>query len=243
MDYKVTINDFEGPLDLLLHLIKQSEIDIYDISIEDITRQYLDYIRKMEELNLSVASEYLVMAADLIEIKSRLLLPNEIGKESDEYEEDPRATLINRLLEYKKYKDISIEFRKLEETRQEIYTKSPSNLRDYTDKNLKLVFSDEISISNLLNAFENLLNRQRLNKPLNTKITKREISIDERIKAIKSILKAKKQVQFIELFDIMSRDYIVVTFLAILEMAKKQELIIKQDNNFDSIILSLRGSD
>ena len=104
MDYKFVINDFEGPLDLLLHLVKTSEMDIYDISVEKITEQYLEFIRRMEEMNLTVASEYLVMAAELIELKSRLLLPNSKNDEDDEYEEDPRENLINRLVEYKKYK-------------------------------------------------------------------------------------------------------------------------------------------
>ena len=103
MDYKFVINDFEGPLDLLLHLVKTSEMDIYDISVEKITEQYLEFIRRMEEMNLTVASEYLVMAAELIELKSRLLLPNSKNDEDDEYEEDPRENLINRLVEYKKY--------------------------------------------------------------------------------------------------------------------------------------------
>ena len=106
MDYKFVINDFEGPLDLLLHLVKTSEMDIYDISVEKITEQYLEFIRRMEEMNLTVASEYLVMAAELIELKSRLLLPNSKNDEDDEYEEDPRENLINRLVEYKKYKDM-----------------------------------------------------------------------------------------------------------------------------------------
>jgi len=194
----------------------------------------------MEQLNLSIASEYLVMAADLIEMKSRLLLPNKQVEEQDEYEEDPRETLINRLIEYKRYKEISSQLKKLEEKRSEIYTKIPSNLKEYASDNAVVLHSDEISVSDLLNAFEKFLNRQKLNKQLNTKITKREITIDERSRAIRNILKRKKQVGFAELFDIMTKDYIVVTFLSILEMSKRQELIIKQDKNFDNIILSLR---
>jgi segregation and condensation protein A len=242
VEYKITIDQFEGPLDLLLHLIKQSEIDIYDISIEKVTKQYLDYIRAMEELNLSIASEYLVMAADLIEMKSRLLLPKK-EEENDEYEEDPREALINRLLDYKRYKEITGEFKKLEEDRQQIYTKIPSNFKEYTDENVKIINNNEIGISDLLDAFQKFLDRKRLNQPLNTKITAKEITVQERSRDIRNILKLKREVPFTELFDIMSKDYIVVTFLAILEMAKKQELIIKQDHNFDDIILSLRGSD
>ena len=107
MQYKVTIENFDGPLDLLLHLIKEQDIDIYDIKIEEITEQYLDYIRAMKELNLSVASEYLVMATELIEMKSKMLLPKKVIETEDDYEEDPREVLIERLLAYKKYKEVT----------------------------------------------------------------------------------------------------------------------------------------
>ena len=130
MEYKFIINDFEGPLDLLLHLIKTSEVDIYDIEIEKITKQYLDFIRSMEEMNLTIASEYLVMASELIELKSRLLLPSNKDLGEDEYEEDPRENLINRLLEYKKYKDMVDTFKELEEERKDIFTKDPINLSE-----------------------------------------------------------------------------------------------------------------
>ena len=106
MRYEVKINEFEGPLDLLLHLIKQSNIDIYEISLEEITNQYLDYIKQMEKLNLDIASEYLVMASELLEYKSRSLLPKK-EIEDDEYEEDPKEELIKRLVDYKKYKEVT----------------------------------------------------------------------------------------------------------------------------------------
>ncbi len=239
MKYTVIINDFEGPLDLLLHLIKESKIDIYDISIEEITKQYLSYITQMEELNLSVASEYLVMATDLIEMKSRLLIPNQQINEQEEYEEDPREKLINKLLEYKKYKEITNDFKKLEEMRSQIYTKMPSNLKEYMPSNTKVIYNNDVNLSDLLSAFERVLNRCRLNKPLHTKITKKEITVDERSNEIRDILKIKKEIEFIALFDVMSKDYIVVTFLSILEMAKKQEIEIKQDKYFGDIILIL----
>ena len=134
MDYKITIDQFEGPLDLLLHLIKQSNLDIFEISIEQITKQYLDYILAMEKLNLNIASEYLVMAAELMEIKSNTLLPNQNNENSDEYEEDPREKLINRLLVYKQYKDITSALRQLEEERQQSYSKEPSDMAEYENK-------------------------------------------------------------------------------------------------------------
>ena len=130
--YQITINDFEGPLDLLLHLIKKQDMDIMDISIEEITKQYLEFIEKMEEMNLNVASEYLIMAAELLEIKSSILLPKK--EVEDEEEEDPRENLINRLIEYKKYKEITGEFEKLEESRKKYFTKEMEDLSVYRDE-------------------------------------------------------------------------------------------------------------
>ena len=123
MDYIIELDKFSGPLDLLLHLIKESNIDIFDINIKDITEQYLEYINKIESMNLNVASEYLVMAAELIEMKSRILLPRNEDIESDDYEEDPREELIRRLIEYKNYKEITPELKELELKREEYYTK------------------------------------------------------------------------------------------------------------------------
>ncbi len=126
MNYEVKINEFEGPLDLLLYLIKQSNINIWDIKIEIIAKQYFDYINKMEKLNLNVASEYLVMAAELIEIKSSTLLPKKEVEE--EQEEDPREELINRLLEYESYKQMTSVFKDFESERKLLHTKEPSCL-------------------------------------------------------------------------------------------------------------------
>ena len=133
MKYEIKSNAFEGPLDLLLHLIKKSDVDIFNIEIETITKQYLEYIEAMEELNLNIASEYLVMAAELIEMKSAILLPKpEI--EEDEYEEDLKENLTKRLLEYQKYKDMAPEFRELEEERKQVYTKIGESLKEYQDE-------------------------------------------------------------------------------------------------------------
>ena len=129
--YIVTIDNFDGPLDLLLHLIKEEDIDIYDIKIEDITKQYLNYIKRMKELNLEIASEYLVMASELIEMKSKMLLPKKKEQDEDNYEEDPREILIERLLAYKKYKEVTNNFKDLELSRKLILTKEPENLSYY----------------------------------------------------------------------------------------------------------------
>ena len=121
MNIEIKINEFEGPLDLLLHLIKESKMDIFDLKVEVITDQYLEYINKMEEMNLDIASSYLVMAAELIEMKSRMLLPRH--EEDEEQEEDPQEQLVNRLIEYQRYKDLTKEFKELEEERHKVYTK------------------------------------------------------------------------------------------------------------------------
>lgn len=238
MEYKFIINDFEGPLDLLLHLIKTSEVDIYDIEIEKITEQYLNFIRSMENMNLTIASEYLVMASELIELKSRLLLPSNKDLGEDEYEEDPRENLINRLLEYKKYKDMIDTFKELEEERRDIFTKEPINLSEY--KEVETSNNGDISLEDLINALNNFLKRKEDEKPISTKITKKELSVKDRTRDIRNILKTKKKVSFFELFEVKTREYVVVTFLSILEMAKRGELSIVQENNFNDIIVNLK---
>ncbi len=239
MDYNVTIDKFEGPLDLLLHLIKQSDINIFDISIEEITKQYMKYINDMEKMNLNVASEYLVMAAELIEMKSSILLPKNTNETEDDFEEDPREKLINKLLDYQRYKEVTETFKTLESSRKEIFTKSPSDLKEYINEENKL--SDDLTLDDLMNAFTNFLNRKELDKPLNTKITKKEYSVSVRSNEIRSILKQKKKVNFEELFEVLTKEYVVVTFLSILDLARKQEIEIAQENNFNKIFLKLRG--
>lgn len=241
MDYTIEISNFEGPLDLLLHLIKDAEVDICDINIEEITNQYLNYINKMESLNLNVASEYLVMAAELIEIKSSTLLPKHHIETEDEYEEDPREQLINRLLEYQRYKNITSSLKEFEQERSKIYSKEPYNLSDVIEVNNEI--DESFNVGDLVEAFNKMLARQKLDQPLNTKITSKEYSISERSYQIKELLKTKGRLQFTELFDNLEKDYIVVTFLAILSMAKRGDLDIKQEKNYESIILEAKDSD
>lgn len=234
MEYKFKINEFEGPLDLLLHLIKEAEMDIMDIKIALLTDQYLSYLDSMEKLNLQIASEYLVIAAELMYLKSKTLLPK-VSDEEEESEEfiEAKESLINRLLEYKQYKDVTSTLKILEERRRDIYTKAPSSLRDY--KPDEIILNDDITLEDLVGAFKKYLERKNYQKPLNTKVTTKEISVADRSKAIKRILQDKKRVEFFDLFEEFSKPYVVVTFLSILEMAKLRELVIKQENNFDKI--------
>ena len=234
MDYCFTIDKFSGPLDLLLHLIKESNIDIYDIKIEQITGQYLDYIKKMEEMNLNIASSYLVMAAELIEMKASLLLPKpEVV--TDEYEEDPKDRLIKRLLEYKNYKDMISTFQELEVSRQQYYTKSPCDISEF---NTGGTLNDDVCLDDLIAAFQKFLVRKEISKPLNTKIMNKEYSISQRSREIKDIIKKRKNVKFTELFDVYTKSYLVVNFLSILVLTKNKEVVLKQDNNFGEIMIS-----
>lgn len=234
MNYSIKIDAFEGPLDLLLHLIKEKNVDIYDISIEEITKSYLDYINKMEELNINIASSYLVMAAELMEIKSKSLLPKVESEEDNEEEEVSRENLINKLVEYKKYKEMTEVFKELEINRNNIYIKPPENINNYVNNE---IYNEEIEIDKLVEAMKNFLNRKELEKPLKTKITNREYSVKERKNSIKNILKNKKRVEFTELFEEYNKSYIAVTFLSVLELAKEHELRISQDKNFDNIFI------
>ena len=230
MDFK--INEFEGSLDLLLHLIKESKRKIMDIEIEKITEQYMAYLDLQEKMNLEIASEYLVMASELIELKSKMLLPNPKNEEGEE--EDPREELVNRLLEYQAYKEITKVLHDKENLRKEIYTKSPENIRNYVEEDVSI--TSDVTLDDLIDAFKKYLERKKDTKPLQTKITVNEVTVSSRRHDIKNLLKTKKRVSFFELFPVVSKEYVIATFLAILEMAKSHELTITQNDTFDDII-------
>ena len=234
MEANFIINDFEGPLDLLLHLIKTSKMDIYDIKIEEITKQYVDFINRMNELNLDVASEYLVMASELTLIKSKMLLPRQ---EEEEEEEDPRTDLVNRLVEYQRYKDMIDQFKSLERDRKDIFTKDPMNLYEYSDP---IKNEGDITLDNLVEALNKFLQRKEDEKPLETKIARKEILVTDRTNEIRTLLKKKRKVSFFDLFEIRTKEYVVVTFLSILEMAKEGEITITQENNFNNITVNYK---
>ena len=234
MEITLRINDFEGPMDLLLHLIKEKKMDLMNIKIEVIIDEYLKFIEEMEKLNLDIASSYLVMASELLEMKSKLLLPRHVDEE-DEEEVDPQQELVNRLIEYQKYKDLTEDFKELEQERKQIYTRLPESLKEYSDPD-KVLNNSDVTLDDLLSAFQKFLERKKLEQPLNTKITKKEMSVEERRVSIRNILKTKKKVNFLELFDVLNKEYVVVTFLAILEMAKQNELKISQEEEYGEII-------
>ena len=236
MDYSVKIDEVEGPLDLLLHRIKQSNINIQDIDISVITAQYLDYINKMDELNINVAASYLVMATELMEIKSKSLLPRTEEESTEEDDEEvSKERLINKLIEYQKYKDMTSTFKELEVERQKIYIKSPEKISNYIDNTI--TNDGDTSIDDLVNAFKGFLERLDREKPITTKITNKEYSVKSRKQGLRKLLKEHPRVKFTELFEETNTPYIVVTFLSILEMTKEKEIVLRQDGNFKDIII------
>jgi segregation and condensation protein A len=235
MEVKFTIDKFEGPLDLLLHLIKENDIDIMEINISEITEQYLTYIKKMEELDLNVSSEYLVLAAELTLMKSKTLLPSI----NEEEELDPREELINRLVLYQKYKEVSQTFKELELDRNDLFTKKPSYLSDFKDN--KVIIDSDITIEDLIKAFTSFNQRKEYDKPLNTTVTKKEYSVSKRSYDILKRLKSESRIIFSDLFEEKTKGYVVVTFLSILDLTRKGKINITQDKNMGDIFLTARG--
>jgi segregation and condensation protein A len=244
MPYQVKIDAFEGPLDLLLHLINRLEIDIYDIPVAQITEQYLMYIKTMNELKLDVASEFLVMAATLLAIKSKMLLPKheEIVDEQEAdftLEEDPRDELVERLIEYRKYKEAALDLKTLEEERGLLYTKPPSDLSDFAKERQSERTELNVSLYDMLAAFQKLMRRKKLQRPMATKITRQEVSIEKRMSEIMECLKQQHlRVNFHDLFPLPAKEHIVVTFLAILELIKRKEINVEQQENFGEIFVA-----
>lgn len=243
MQYNVKIEAFEGPLDLLLHLINRLEIDIYDIPVSKITEQYLLYIQTMKELKLDIASEYLVMAATLLAIKSRMLLPKheeEIVEDDHQFslEQDPRDDLVERLVEYRKYKEAAHDLKTLEEERGLMYTKAPSDLSELANEVIPDKVDLNVSLYDMLSAFQKLMRRKKLQRPMATKIARQEISIEKRMKEIMGEFTViTKRISFFELFPIYAREHIVVTFLAVLELMKRNEIMAEQEDNFGEIFV------
>ena len=242
MSYEVVIDDFQGPLDLLLHLIKEKEMDLETLEVSVITDQYLAYIDQMDADQLETMSEYLVMAAQLIEMKSKMLLPNEKVELEDDYQEDPREQLIRRLIEYKKYKDILDDVRECYEYRQTLHTKAPALMDDYVVHKSELI-PDHLEVYDLIKAMQKMFQRKVLHAPLESRIARVEISIEERSDQIRQYFKLHKnqRIRFEELFEEPTRTFFVVTFLSILVLVNTNELIIEQDGNFENIYLKERN--
>jgi len=236
--YQVKIDAFEGPLDLLLHLIKQFEIDIYDIPMAEITKQYMDYIHTMQRLELNIASEYLVMAATLVAIKSEMLLPKpEVDPDTEEYMEDPREELMQRLIEYRKYKEAAVKLKKKEREANQIFTRPPV-LHDQAQSSKPPIERGDISIYDMLGALGKMFERKKWNAPLDAKVERSEIPIEKRMEDILQTVKdSEKGVAFDHLFPYPTKSHIVVTFIAILELIKVNQIYCRQAKHFDTLYL------
>lgn len=243
MDYKIAIEAFEGPMDLLLHLIDKAEIDIYDIPINLIAEQFLDYIAQMEELNLDVASEFLVMAATLLEIKSKLLIPSRENFENSQLEMeeiDPRAELVRRLVEYKKYKGIAEDFRILETIHSKVYYKPKEDLMDLEDEKFEL---EGLNIDLLLKSLNNIIKKRNSeNRVLDiNEIQRDEYTLEECIKDIKQRLQIDEALTFSSLLGKDStRKEIITYFLSVLEMIRMKYVYVRQEEDFSDLIISRR---
>jgi len=224
---KIKIPAFEGPFDLLLHLIRENKIDIYDIPISVITSQYLEYIEIMKELNLEIAGDFLVMAATLIQIKSRMLLPPDEEAPSEE-QEDPRRDLVQRLLEYQRYKDAALDFRTKEDEWLKVFHREP--LSDEEEGELYLF---DLSLFDLLDAFRNILEKAPSEI---VSITKETLTVKNRMSMIMEIIEEHEAVRFEDLFkEGITRIYLIVTFLALLELIRLGLARAYQEREFGNI--------
>ena len=230
------INDFEGPLDLLLHLVKTAKMDIYEIDTKYIIDRYLEFIDSLDRNDLDNASEYLVMASELIHLKSRLLLNlDDSSDDESEFSINSEEDLKNKLIEYEKYQNITDMFRQLEEKRSEFFTKVPENLKDFIEVDNHL--EGNLDPDLLKNALVELQKRMNYQKPLNTKITRKELSVEERKIYIRNYLEKRKNVKFVDLFEDYTKEMVVVTFLSILDMCKNREIILNQKELFGDILI------
>lgn len=232
MSFTVETTKFDGPLDLMLHLIKEQQLDIFDLDMEVLTDQYINYLQTMEKLELEIESEYLVELATLIEYKSKKLLPKKAEELEDDYEEDPKERIVRRLLEYQKYKEVSSELLEAFNERQEHFAK-PLSIDSINTNNLVDDQKLEGNPYDLLKAMTRVLRRMELSKPIETKLTAKEISTEDRILEIKSRLSTlPKTFNFENLVsDCHNVHEVIVTFLAILDMAKDHYLVFSTDDN------------
>jgi segregation and condensation protein A len=246
MSLSVKLEVFEGPLDLLLHLIDKNKIDIYDIPIVVITKQYLDYIKAMDTQDMNLMSEFLVMAATLIDIKCKMLLPKEVNEDGEE--EDPRAELVQKLLEYKMYKFMSYELKDRQMDAAKTYYKEPSIPKEIADYRPPIDYKDligDLNLKKLHIIFKDILKKQEDKiDPVRSKfgkIQKDEVNLEEKVSFVESFISRNKTFSFRALLEKQaSKMEVVVTFLVILEFMKMGKILIQQENIFDDIMITTR---
>jgi segregation and condensation protein A len=230
--YTIKLNDFEGPLDLLLFFIKRDELDIYDIPIASITKEFLDYMHFLEQFDLEIAGEFLVMAAELMQIKVKMLLPPEPGEEE---ELDPRANLVQRLVEYKRFKEMSVQMKNREEEQMKV------NYRGYHSSDEHVVEEEtgedmirDVTFFDLIASFKFAMDR--MPKKFVHEIEKINVTIDEQIAYIEEYFSRRSEATFYDLVkDFTERIRIVVTFLALLEVIRAKKIIIRQLQPFGEL--------
>jgi len=234
--YSISLEIFQGPFDLLYHLIEKKEIDIYDIPIAEITDQYMEYLDQMIQFNMNVASEFILMASTLIEIKSQMLLPLK------EKEEDPRQELVNKLLEYKLFKEVSEQLKKYEDECCYYYSKPKEEMALDSDVKTEQLSLNEINIYELYNVFMSLIKNQNL-KIVNEeklKVYRENYSVKDCVDELVKKLKAKGRVSLFETFrekEKITKEYVITTFLAVLELSNKQGMKIYQTDIYSDIII------
>ncbi len=234
-EYKVELEVFEGPLDLLLYLIKKNEVDIYDIPMVQITNQYMEYMNLMRMLDLNIAGEFIVMAATLMMIKSRMLLPVEDRPEQEEEEEDPRWDLVRQLVEYKKFKDVAAELQRKEFVQEHVFALHSDNVALEPEDEAGVALSD-IGIFDLITAFKEVLSRSRPEEI--AEIAAERFTVPDKIADILALLRSRTSLRFTDLFgDNASRHEIICTFLALLELIRLHQVGVRQDDHFGSISL------
>ena len=243
MGIPVKLEVFEGPLDLLLHLIEKNKVDIYDIPIVEITNQYMEYIRQMQREDLNVMSEFLVMAATLLDIKCKMLLPKEVNEEGEE--EDPRAELVEKLLEYKMYKYASLELKDMNLDAGKNYYKPatiPKEVLEYKEEIDPAEVIGDVTLAKLNEIFTQVMKRtvDRVD-PVRSKfgtIEKDEVRIEDKMDDIRASIRGLKGINFKTLLEIQATKInIIVTFMAILELMKVGDITIRQDELFGDIII------
>jgi segregation and condensation protein A len=235
MKYKIKLPYFEGPLDLLLFFVKRDELNIYDIPIAKITKEFLEYIHLMQMLDLEVASEFIVMASTLMQIKAKMLLPKP-EVEGEEEEEDPRAELARRLAEYKKFKELAIEFSKMEDEAGKFFYRGyfKNDARDYFEEDEE--FLKDVSLFDLLTAFKRALEGAR--ETVYHEIETQNYKVEDEMENILNRLKFKRKFSFNEIIDsYVEKARIIVAFLALLELARLKKIRISQEEVFGELIV------
>lgn len=241
MSIKFKLEKFEGPLDLLLHLIEKAEVDIYDIPISEIAQQYLEYLDFMQEMDLEVASEFLVMAATLVEIKSKMLLPKPKKEDNPSQEIDPREELVQKLIEYKKYKEFTFLLKDKFEIYEKVFYKSPEPIEDYLSDFTSIT---GVSADLLAKTLSTIIQKNSTSSKRKVREIHREVyTVDDKIKEISRLLVIRSVFYFEELFNKKADKYeIIVTFLAILELVKRKFITVEQYMNFDRILVKRKKS-